>query len=62
MALSDEISKWIKIEVEKAGAEGIVVGLSGGIDSAVTAALSKKAVGDNVLGLIMPCLSSIADE
>ncbi|MEW6618597.1 MAG: NAD+ synthase [bacterium] len=62
MILSDEISKWIKIEVEKAGAQGIVVGLSGGIDSAVTATLSKKAVGDNVLGLIMPCFSSSTDE
>ncbi len=34
---------------------GVVVGLSGGIDSAVMAALAVKAVGkDNVVGLILP--------
>src|SRR5207237_1332063 len=34
---------------------GIVVGLSGGIDSSVVAALAARAVGaDRVLGLIMP--------
>lgn len=62
MKLIDEIGKWIKVQVEKAGAKGIVVGLSGGIDSAVVAALSKKAMGENMLGLIMPCFSSKEDE
>ncbi|MFH1146958.1 MAG: NAD(+) synthase [Pseudomonadota bacterium] len=51
------MSEWIKKEVEKAGAAGAVFGISGGIDSAVTAALCKKAAGDNSLGLIMPCHS-----
>lgn len=52
-----DISEWIKEEVKRAGAKGTVFGISGGIDSAVTAALCKKATGDNSLGIIMPCHS-----
>ncbi|MEN8209975.1 MAG: NAD(+) synthase, partial [Candidatus Fermentibacteria bacterium] len=41
---------------------GVVVGLSGGLDSAVAAALSVGALGTgNVLGLIMPCESMQSD-
>ena len=53
----DAISRWIKDQVELANAKGIVLGLSGGIDSAVVAALAKRSLGDNVLGLILPCHS-----
>ncbi|OFX16773.1 MAG: NAD(+) synthase [Armatimonadetes bacterium RBG_16_58_9] len=45
-------------QVKKAKAKGLVLGLSGGIDSAVVAALSKMACGDNVLAMIMPCHSN----
>lgn len=62
MGLPGEISDWIRQQVMKAGKRGIVVGLSGGIDSAVTAVLAKKALGDNVLGLILPCASKSRDE
>lgn len=50
------ISEYIKYQVyKKYKRDGIVVGISGGVDSAVTAALSVKAVGrENVIGLIMP--------
>lgn len=61
MKLADQIAVWIKTQVEKAGANGVVVGLSGGIDSTVVAALAKKALGDKVLGLIMPCQSMAID-
>jgi NAD+ synthase len=61
MKLSDEISGWIKKEVKSAGCKGVVVGISGGIDSAVVASLAKKALGDEVLGLIMPCHSDEKD-
>jgi len=49
------IKKFIKDKVEEAGARGVVLGLSGGIDSTVTAYLCKEALGpDRVLGIIMP--------
>jgi len=51
-----DISNWIKEEVGKAGKKGVVLGLSGGLDSTITAFLCKKALGpDKVLGIIMPC-------
>jgi NAD+ synthase len=53
--MKNKIVPWIRKQVKGAGAKGIVLGLSGGIDSAVVAALAKKAVGkDNLLVLFMP--------
>ncbi|GAB6136992.1 NAD+ synthase [Halanaerobaculum tunisiense] len=60
-AVTDKLVKWIEKQVLEAGCEGAVVGLSGGIDSSVTAVLSKQAFPDNVLGLIMPCESNSQD-
>jgi len=52
------IPKWIRNQVKSAKAKGCIVGISGGIDSAVVAALCLKAMGGkNVLGLILPCHS-----
>jgi NAD+ synthase len=49
------ICRFIKEYVENAGAKGVVLGLSGGIDSATIAALSTLALGgDSVLGLMLP--------
>jgi len=49
------VCRFIKEYVEKAGAQGIVLGLSGGVDSATAAALSSKAIGGkNVLALMLP--------
>jgi NAD+ synthase len=49
------ICRFIKEYVENAGAKGIVLGLSGGVDSSTIAALSSLAIGgENVLGLMMP--------
>lgn len=56
--LAGQISVWIQNCVREANAKGLVFGLSGGIDSAVVAALAKMACGDNVLAMIMPCHSS----
>jgi NAD+ synthase len=61
MTLSEQISGWIGERVREAKAEGIVLGLSGGVDSSLTAALAKKALGDKVLGLLMPCHSDPTD-
>jgi len=49
------IRRFIKQYVENAKADGIVLGLSGGVDSSSTAALSSLAIGgDHVLGLMLP--------
>lgn len=46
-----------------AKAKGVVLGLSGGLDSCVTAALAKEALGaKNVLGLLLPCHSQKQDS
>ena len=49
------ICRFIKEYVENAGASGVVLGLSGGVDSATIAALSSKALGgDHVMALMLP--------
>ena len=51
----DEVKHFLTKKLEETGAEGYVIGLSGGIDSAVTAKLAVEAVGhDNVNGWVMP--------
>ena len=62
MVLAGRISEWMRQKVKEAGAEGVVVGISGGLDSSVVATLAKKAVGEKVLGIIMPCHSEPLDE
>ena len=48
--------------MRRANAKGIVLGLSGGLDSSVVAALAKEAVGKaKVLALILPCVSQRQD-
>lgn len=50
--------KWIKEYVQASGAKGVVVGNSGGKDSATVIAMSTKALGaDKVLAVSMPCNS-----
>jgi NAD+ synthase len=50
-----KITRFIKDYMEKSEAKGIVLGLSGGVDSCTVAALSTKAVGGSkVLGLMLP--------
>ena len=61
LSIADQISQWLRERVEEAGAEGIVVGLSGGVDSAVVAGLARRAVGENVLAVLMPCHSRPVD-
>jgi NAD+ synthase len=53
--IQKRICRFIKEYLENAGAKGIVLGLSGGIDSGTIAALSSLAIGgENVLGLMLP--------
>jgi NAD+ synthase len=50
---------FISTEVRKAGFERVVLGLSGGIDSSLSAALAVRALGrENVTGVFMPYESS----
>jgi NAD+ synthase len=52
---AERISSFIKKQVLLMHKDGIVIGLSGGVDSALSATLSVKALGkDKVLGLILP--------
>jgi NAD+ synthase len=53
--IETRITRFIKEYVSNSQAKGVVLGLSGGIDSAITAALCSKALGsENVLTLVMP--------
>jgi len=59
--ITEKIVAWLQEKVRAAGAKGCVLGLSGGIDSAVVAALAKKAFPDNTLAVILPVESNPAD-
>src|SRR3989337_1860709 len=53
--IKNKLINFLKNEVEVSGTKGAVIGLSGGIDSALTAYLSVEALGSgNVLGLLLP--------
>jgi NAD+ synthase len=53
--VENEIVKFIKTEFKKAGFTKAVIGISGGIDSSVSACLAVKALGKkNVHGILMP--------
>jgi NAD+ synthase len=60
--LAEEIAEWMRTKLQESHRKGFVVGLSGGVDSATTAALCKRAAGDEVLGVWMPCHSVPEDE
>jgi NAD+ synthase len=53
--------EWLREQVKNSGTKGILVGLSGGIDSSVVAHLIKRAFPENSLGVILPCKSSGKD-
>jgi len=49
----------VRREVTKVGVQGVVLGLSGGVDSAVSAAVAARALGGaNVLAVMMPYKTS----
>jgi len=53
---------WIREKVEEAGCRGVVLGLSGGLDSSVLGVLCQQALPQKTLGLLMPCHSISADK
>jgi NAD+ synthase len=58
----NHIVEWLRSQVENSGTNGLIVGLSGGIDSSVVAFLIKKAFPKDSMGVIMPCKSNEKDK
>jgi NAD+ synthase len=57
---AQEMVVWLKDRLKATGTKGFVLGMSGGLDSSVCAALIRQA-SDNCLGLILPIESDIKD-
>jgi NAD+ synthase len=57
-----DIADWIQQQISAGSARGVVVGLSGGVDSAVVARLCQIAIPARVIGAILPCHSDPRDE
>lgn len=55
-----KIVQWLKDELNETKTKGFVLGISGGLDSSVCAALIKKAT-EECLGLILPIESNVQD-
>ena len=52
--ITEYLVAFLKDEVEKTGLKNVVIGLSGGLDSAVVAVLAHKAFGEKLLCVKMP--------
>jgi NAD+ synthase len=60
--LTQKLVDWIKERVLTAGCRGVVLGMSGGVDSAVLAVLCHQAFPKSTLGVLMPCHSLPEDK
>ena len=52
---------WLRERVLESNSKGLIVGVSGGIDSAVVAFLIKKAFPENSIGIVLPIKSNLQD-
>jgi NAD+ synthase len=59
---SEHLAGWMRHHLVATGARGFVVGLSGGLDSAVVARLAQLAAPGAVVGALLPCHSDPRDE
>jgi NAD+ synthase len=59
--LTENLVSWIRDKVLAAGCKGVVLGLSGGLDSSVAAVFCHHAFPQSTLAVIMPCHSSQED-
>ncbi len=53
--LAEKLVSWIREKVLAARCEGVVMGMSGGLDSSVLAVLCYRAFPQSTLGVLMPC-------
>lgn len=60
--IKNNLVNWLQNQVKNAGLKGAVIGLSGGIDSVVTARLCQLAFEENILNVVLPCHSNPADR
>ena len=60
--IAGAIVAWLRARREEAAMDGFVLGLSGGVDSSVTAALLARACPEAVLGVIMPAGNEESDR
>lgn len=57
----EAIVEWLQKQVKDTGVKGLLVGVSGGLDSAVVAHLIKRAVPDDSLGVLLPIQTKPSD-
>jgi NAD+ synthase len=62
MLTAERIAGWMRRRLAASGARGYVVGLSGGVDSAVVARLAQLAAPGHVVAAILPVHSDPQDE
>jgi len=58
---AEKLVSWIRGKILAAGCKGVVVGMSGGLDSSVLAVLCHRAFPQSMFGVLMPCYSSQED-
>lgn len=61
-AVVNYLVEWLREKVKEAGVSGVVLGISGGVDSAVAAVIARKAFPNNCMGLLLPCESEVSDR
>ena len=59
---AEKLVSWIREQVLASEHKGVVLGMSGGVDSSVAAVLCRQAFPQSMLGVLMPCYSSQEDE
>jgi NAD+ synthase len=62
VARAEQIALWMRSQLSATGARGFLVGLSGGVDSAVVARLAQLAAPGAVTAVVLPCHSDPQDE
>jgi len=61
-SITESIEKFLSEQIEKNHAKGVILGLSGGIDSAVLAYICKRKLKEKTLAIIMPDTSITPTE